>query len=82
MSTITYLPSNVRVKRFHTPNEGHGRNKTGYGRKIVTDLKAFHNGRWYRVYASCFGNVASYWVKVNGKTLHLPEFSVADIKPA
>ena len=82
MSTITYLPSNVRVKRFHTPNVGHGSDELGYGRKITTGLKAFHAGKWYPVYATCFSNAASYWIKSNGKTLHLPEFSVADIKPA
>jgi len=78
---IMHLPSNTRIKRFHTPNVGHGSDELGYGRKITTGLKAFHAGKWYRVYASCFGNAATHWIKSNGEVLHLTGRWASDIEP-
>ena len=44
---------------------------TGYGRKITTIWKIPHNGRLYRVYATCFSNCASHWIMSKGEQLHV-----------
>lgn len=41
---------------------------TGYGAKLTTRYKISFCNRLYRVYATCFSNCASNWIKVgNGK---------------
>ena len=37
---------------------------SGYGKKLTTHWKISFNGKLYRVYATCFGNVASCWFTV------------------
>lgn len=39
---------------------------SGYGAKIPTRYKVRLNGRLYRVYATCYGNAASNWIKAGG----------------
>lgn len=34
---------------------------TGYGAKLTTSKKVWFNGRYYRLYATCYGNAASTW---------------------
>lgn len=50
-----------------------GQSQDGYGSKIITDrMVKFHGEkRQYRVYATCFSNVASNWIVKNGKKLHI-----------
>jgi len=36
--------------------------RTGYGSKIPTQYRVFFNGRWRRVYAICFSNVATHYI--------------------
>lgn len=36
--------------------------RTGYGSKIPTEYRVHYNGRWRRVYAICFSNVATFYI--------------------
>ena len=47
---------------------------TGYGRKLTTRYKVFYQGKWRRVYASCFSNTASIYIIVKGEDLYLHEY--------
>ena len=51
----------------------YGRNIDGYGKKIVTRYMIKPQGadRFYRVYATCWGNCASLWVTIKGQRYHL-----------
>lgn len=48
-----------------------GINAQGYGQKITTIYKVPFNGRLYRVYATCFSNVASHWILSKGEKLFI-----------
>ncbi len=49
---------------------------SGYGRRLTTRYKVRHEGRLYRVYATCISNVASNWIMVNGVKLHIAGYQV------
>jgi hypothetical protein len=59
-----------------------GQDTAGYGRKVTSDYKVrFLDGemgkpvgRKYRVYITCFSNVASHWIKVKGQVYHVDEY--------
>ena len=53
------------------PTKLPGQDDYGYGSKITTDRQVLIGGRWYRVYATCYGNAASHWVMVQGSKHHL-----------
>ena len=38
------------------------RSRTGYGSKIPTEHMVHYNGRWRRVYAICYSNVATLYI--------------------
>ena len=44
---------------------------TGYGRKLTTPWKVKHNGRLYRVYATCYSNAATHYILPGGEPLYL-----------
>jgi len=44
---------------------------TGYGSKLTTTWKINFNGKIRRLYATCFGNAASVWFKVQGRTIYV-----------
>lgn len=44
---------------------------TGYGRRLNTGRKISYCGRAYRLYATCFSNVASIWFTVRGKRIYV-----------
>jgi len=44
-----------------------GQGMDGYGSKITTDHQIEHGGKKYRVFATCFSNVASNWVLIKGE---------------
>ena len=48
-------------------DQGLQQTATGYGKKLTTPYKAFFLNRWYRVYATCCGNVASHWIVARGE---------------
>jgi hypothetical protein len=50
---------------------GRWQTASGYGQKITTIYKVPHNGRLYRVYATCFSNCASHWIMSKGEKLHV-----------
>lgn len=58
-----------------------GQGEDGYGRKIRTDivLKFAGESRTYRVYATCFSNVASHWVVWKGVRLWLRDHSQDEV---
>lgn len=39
--------------------------RTGYGSKIPTCYKVNYFGKWLRVYAKCFSNVSTMYIKSN-----------------
>lgn len=53
-----------------------GQNSDGYGTKISTDwiLIFEEDNRRRRVYATCYSNVASYWIIYKGNKLYLHEY--------
>ncbi len=48
-----------------------GINVMGYGRKIRTIWKIPHEGKLYRVYATCVSNCASHWIFAKGEKLFI-----------
>jgi hypothetical protein len=73
MNGIQYLPE--ETERIYAPLEWHklGRSQTatGYGNKLTTPYKVQHNGRLYRVYATCWSNAATCWIQSKGQKLYL-----------
>ncbi|MHA2023720.1 MAG: hypothetical protein ACTSWQ_08680 [Candidatus Thorarchaeota archaeon] len=65
---ITY--ANVEATK-ESVCSNYGRDQFGYGLKIATNTKAFIEGRWRRVYATCISNCASHWVTVKGNKQHI-----------
>ena len=57
----------VKCEGFHTLTLGFipkGQGQDGYGKKIHTEYEVQLRGegeRWYKVYASCFSNVACFY---------------------
>jgi hypothetical protein len=54
-----------------------GQSEDGYGSKIVTDHQVLIDNVWYRVYATCYSNVASHWVIVRGRKLFLHDYDLS-----
>ena len=44
---------------------------TGYGRQLTMREKIHYNGRLYRLYATCYSNVASVWFTVKGRKIYV-----------
>lgn len=44
---------------------------TGYGRKIPTRYQLRYEGRWHRVYAMCYSNAATHYIRHGGAELVL-----------
>ena len=55
-----------------------GQGEDGYGDKITTDrvLVFPRSKRRYRVYATCFSNVASYWIRKDRQKLFLYDWEL------
>lgn len=56
---------------FGVPTKLPGQDDEGYGAKITTDTQVRIGTRWYRVYATCWGNAASHWIMFQGSKTHL-----------
>jgi len=52
----------------------------GYGSRITTDRVLVYPGsnRKYRVYATCYSNVASHWITKGGARLYLRDCDIVD----
>lgn len=74
---VTYLEEEYEsiVAPVNRPGpHGHlpGQDQYGYGKKITTErMIKLSDGKKYRVYATCFSNVASHWIMRDGQKLHL-----------
>jgi len=76
-SKIEYIPDSA--ERINRPvkrrggilNLAPGQSEDGYGSKITTDTMVRLDNRLYRVYATCYSNVASHWIIKGGQKLHL-----------
>ncbi len=44
---------------------------SGYGRRLNTGRKIHYCGRLYRLYATCYSNVASVWFTVKGVKIYV-----------
>lgn len=42
-----------------------------YGGKIPTQYKVLFNKRWYKVYAICYSNAASFYITAHGEQLFI-----------
>jgi len=51
-----------KVKELYHHKNNLAYTATGYGRKLPTEYMIKYNNRWYRVYACCYSNVASYYI--------------------
>lgn len=61
---VIYLDPNTIKDRKNTIAPIN-RSKSGYGSKIpTTHMIKLENNRWYRVYAICYSNVASYYIEI------------------
>lgn len=68
---VNYLPEKFVYKKETTPAP-RTNNVSGYGSKIpTTHLLHCIDGRKRRVYAICYGNAASHYIRVNGKQFFL-----------
>ena len=70
--TIEYVvPTDVRESPAKRQANGNpiGMDAYGYGSRIATDRQLLVDGKWYRVYATCWSNAASHWIKKSGKKL-------------
>jgi hypothetical protein len=71
---VEYLnpPYKVTTKQLWWQKQGLQQTATGYGRKLNTGyMLETPDGRKRRVYAICYSNVVSFYVKVRGKLLFL-----------
>ena len=50
---------------------GYGFTATGYGKHVPTRRKVRAFGRWYRVYSTCYSNVASCYIKARDFTFYV-----------
>jgi hypothetical protein len=53
-----------------------GQGLHGYGNKISSDYMAHVNGRAYRVYCTCYSNVASYYIVSKGEKLFVRDITL------
>ena len=61
---MIYLDANTVIDQKIT-SRPINRSKSGYGNKIPTDrMIKLANNRWYRVYAICYSNAASFYINV------------------
>jgi hypothetical protein len=44
---------------------------SGCGKKLTTEYKISFNGKFYRVYATCYSNAASLWFTVGNRQIHI-----------
>lgn len=65
-SMLTTRVLDVKIDELRHHKLGLQYTSTGYGSKIPTHFKLLFAGRWRRVYAVCYSNVASYYVILDG----------------
>ena len=53
--------------------QGRQETATGYGQRLTTRYKVRHNGRLYRVYATCISNVSSNWIEAKGVKIYISD---------
>ena len=75
MKDIKYLGNMEDLETVEAPLWYHTRGlmqtATGYGRDLRDSRKVKHNGRWYRIYYTCFSNCASLYIKTKGECLYI-----------
>ena len=59
------------VEVFKRDAPASGQPVTGYGKRIPTGWMVRWGSRNYRVYAVCYSNVASYYIRSNGNRIFL-----------
>lgn len=62
-----YRTESVQIEERPMPHHDAGLSYTasGYGARIPTPYMVKWLGRWRRVYAACFSNVASYYIRTS-----------------
>ena len=66
--------SGANVKRTEIPRSG--MTATGYGRRLATSLMVWHQDAWRRVYAICYSNAATIYIRVKGQELVLSDTAI------
>ena len=51
----------VAVRESKAPRSG--QTQSGYGSKLPTPYEVRRNGRWQRVYAICYSNAATHYIR-------------------
>lgn len=64
-----------KAELLHSPlvwqERGLQQTASGYGAKLTTQHKISYNGRLYRIYATCYSNVASHWFTANKQRIYI-----------
>jgi len=68
---LEYIDTETKDAPLWWHKQGRTQTASGYGLRLTTSKKALYNGRWYRVYAACVSNAASYWIETRGRRLYL-----------
>ena len=72
MTEVKYIPEDWKVIKTDLvipPAKG-----DGYGSKLLTPYQVDNGKRKYRVYAICWSNAASHYVKVEGEVLFIQDY--------
>jgi len=77
---VNYL-GDIKGDTFTVYKAGYPRNAshTGYGDKIPTEYKVIYGNRHYRVYAICWSNAASFYIRIKGERYFIHDYDLDNI---
>ncbi|GAA4648123.1 hypothetical protein GCM10023116_03870 [Kistimonas scapharcae] len=82
MSEVEYV-KDYYVEAAKVDNEGYtGHDEDGYGANIKSPYMLKYHRRWRRVFAMCFSNASSHYIKEGSKKLFLTPKAEAMIEEA
>ena len=81
-NTVTYqnAPYTITIEQLWWQKQGLQQTATGYGQKLTTRfmLHLPDSKRPYRIYASCYSNIASFYIIRCGKRLFLHAYELEE----
>lgn len=66
MNYIETTDENLRYRPLWWHKQGLSQTATGYGSKLTSSKEVYFEGRWRRVYITCWSNSGTAWVLVKG----------------
>ena len=66
MNYIETTNANLRYRPLWWHTAGKTQTATGYGAKLTSSKEVYFDGRWRRVYVTCYGNGGTAWILVKG----------------